>query len=63
MLECGAGTALPTVRHFGEETAARHGGLLVRVNSRESEGPRGTLSIASGAMAALTAIAVRLPNA
>jgi NAD-dependent SIR2 family protein deacetylase len=63
VLECGAGTAIPTVRHFGEETAARHGGVLVRVNLRESEGPRGTISIASGAMAALLAIAERLPSA
>lgn len=63
VLECGAGTAIPTVRHFGEETAARHGGVLVRVNVRESEGPRGTISIASGAMAALTEIAARMPSA
>ncbi len=63
VLECGAGTAIPTVRHFGEEAAARHGGVLVRVNLRESEGPRGTVSIASGAMAALAAIEARLSSA
>jgi NAD-dependent SIR2 family protein deacetylase len=63
VVECGAGTTIPTVRHFGEELAARFGGALVRVNLRESEGPRGTISIGETARAALAAIATRLPRA
>jgi NAD-dependent SIR2 family protein deacetylase len=63
VVECGAGTAIPTVRHFGEELCARQGGKLVRINVRESHGPRGTISLACGALEALDAIAARLPSA
>lgn len=55
VVECGAGRAVPTVRHFGERLAAG-GATLVRVNVREPEGPAGTISIARGAKDALLAI-------
>lgn len=56
VIECGAGTAIPSVRHFGEETVARQGGLLLRINVREPQVPRGHVGLAMGARAALDAI-------
>jgi len=53
VIEMGAGTAIPTVRHLSEEVARRARGTLIRINPRESHGPAGTLSFAVGAMAAL----------
>jgi NAD-dependent SIR2 family protein deacetylase len=35
IVECGAGTGVPTVRLFGEKTAARLGATLLRINLRE----------------------------
>jgi NAD-dependent SIR2 family protein deacetylase len=57
VIECGAGTALPTVRKFSERAAARAGGLLVRINLREPQTPDGAVGLASGALAALRALA------
>lgn len=53
VIECGAGTAVPTVRLSSERVAQRLGGVLVRVNVREPEVPVGHLGIAEGALAAL----------
>ena len=55
IVECGAGKAIPTVRDFGERLQAR-GAILVRINVRDSAGPRGTLSIELGAREALVQI-------
>jgi NAD-dependent SIR2 family protein deacetylase len=55
VLEFGAGTALPTVRRQCERVAQSLG-TLVRVNPRESFGPRGTIELAMGAQAACVAI-------
>lgn len=55
VVELGAGTAIPTIRDLGEDAQDR-GATLIRVNLREAEGPRGTISIAAGARAALQAI-------
>ena len=55
IVEMGAGKAIPTVRHFGE-ALQRQGATLVRINPRESDGPNGTISLASGAKAALEEI-------
>jgi NAD-dependent SIR2 family protein deacetylase len=57
VIECGAGTAIPTVRMTSEEVARQLGATLVRINLREAEGPAGTVSIAGGAGEALAAIA------
>jgi hypothetical protein len=38
VIELGAGTAIPTVRHISEEIAQRLGGTLVRINPREPIG-------------------------
>ena len=55
VIECGAGTAIPTVRDFGERLQ-RAGATLIRLNVRESQGPEGTISIDKGAREALTQI-------
>jgi NAD-dependent SIR2 family protein deacetylase len=55
IIELGAGTAVPTVRSFGERLRAK-GAKLVRVNLRQSEGPAGTLSVPLGAKDALLAL-------
>jgi NAD-dependent SIR2 family protein deacetylase len=56
IVECGAGTAVPTVRAFGEAVAAELSATLIRINVREPEAPSGAISIAAPARAALTAI-------
>jgi NAD-dependent SIR2 family protein deacetylase len=57
VIECGAGTAIPSVRSFGERLAGNFpGALLVRINPREPETPPGHVGITSGALAALQAI-------
>jgi NAD-dependent SIR2 family protein deacetylase len=39
IVECGAGTGVPTVRWTGERLARRHSGVLVRINLREPDVP------------------------
>lgn len=56
IVECGAGGAIPTVRMTCQSAMREHNGTLIRINPRESEGPRGTLSFAVGALAGLNAI-------
>jgi NAD-dependent SIR2 family protein deacetylase len=60
VIECGAGTAVPTVRAFSESLVRRHGARLLRLNVREPHTPPGQIGIAEGAHAALTAIDARL---
>lgn len=62
IVEMGAGKAVPTVRHQCEMLQRHIGATLVRINPRESEGPAGTISIASGALAALTMIEEQLTS-
>jgi len=60
VIELGAGTAIPSVRHFGG-TILRRGGRLVRINPREAEVPTARdAGIAAGALDGLLAIAARL---
>jgi NAD-dependent SIR2 family protein deacetylase len=59
-VECGAGTAVPTVRHFSERLAATGEATLVRINVREPSVPPGQIGIAAGALEALRAIDTRL---
>lgn len=56
IIEMGAGKAIPTVRYASESIR----GTLIRINPRDSDGPQGTLSIASGALEALQAIEDRM---
>ena len=53
IVECGAGTGIPTVRLTGEGLARRPGATLVRINLREAYGPAGALGITAGAREAL----------
>lgn len=56
IIECGAGTAIPTVRRQSEFVAAQCGGALVRINVREPEGPPGTIGLPMTARQGLEAI-------
>lgn len=56
VVEVGAGTAVPTIRRIGQFLVHQHDATLVRVNPREPGGAPGTISLAAGALEALTAI-------
>jgi hypothetical protein len=56
IVECGAGTAVPSVRFFGERTTAAHDATLIRINVREPHAPSGQIELAKPALAALAAI-------
>ncbi len=56
VVECGAGTAVPTVRWMSERVVAATGGTLVRINTREPQVPEGHVGLALGAREALFAI-------
>lgn len=57
VVELGAGTAIPSVRHFSHSVIQSHGGRLVRINPRESAVPTSAdIGIAGGALATLVAI-------
>lgn len=61
VIELGAGTDVPSVRHFCESMSERRGARLVRINPRDphvlpSKGPRRQIGLACGALAALQAI-------
>jgi NAD-dependent SIR2 family protein deacetylase len=60
IVECGAGTAIPTVRHFCEDLADGMSRKLIRINLREPEAPYGQISLAMGALESLGAIDERL---
>jgi NAD-dependent SIR2 family protein deacetylase len=60
VLECGAGTAIPSVRRFCERAASAHGGTLIRINVREPEVPRGGISLPMRALEALRGIEAEL---
>ncbi len=55
VIECGAGTAIPTVRRLGERLA-KAGATLVRINVRESDVPDGHVGLALGAAEATARI-------
>jgi NAD-dependent SIR2 family protein deacetylase len=61
VIELGAGTAIPSVRHFSHGVVQHHGGRLVRINPREPQ-VAGSLDagIAMGALDGLRAIAAAL---
>ena len=56
VVECGAGTAIPTVRLVCEDLAGQHGGTLVRINPREPAIPAGHVALPLGALQALRRI-------
>jgi len=57
VLEIGAGTAIPSVRHFSQRVIHSFGGRLVRINPREFSVPTPLdVGLASGSMACLEVI-------
>ena len=56
VVEVGAGTALPTIRHIGASLQRSHGATLVRVNPDEPQGD-GAVPLRGGAAEVLTALA------
>jgi NAD-dependent SIR2 family protein deacetylase len=56
VIELGAGTAVPSVRHNSERLIARFHAGLIRLNPREPAVPAGQLGLGCGALAGLTAI-------
>jgi len=56
IVECGAGTAVPTVRHASESLVRLPGVSLIRINVRESSVPAGHIGLAMGALEGLRAI-------
>jgi hypothetical protein len=59
MIECGAGTSIPTVRNHCE-ALMRMGATLIRINLREPETPSRGIGVRLGALAALEALDARL---
>ena len=61
IIELGAGTAIPSVRHFSQRVIHEFGGRLIRINPRESDVPsRLDVGLPVGAVAGLDAIAQKL---
>jgi NAD-dependent SIR2 family protein deacetylase len=61
VIEIGAGTAVPSVRHFSQLVVAAHGGQILRLNPREpAVAAAFGIGLAMGALQALQALADRL---
>lgn len=60
LIECGAGTAVPTVRSTMEHLARQYQVPLVRINLDQSHGPKGTISLTGRAQAILEQIQVEM---
>ena len=57
VIELGAGVAIPSVRHFGQQVVQRHGGRMIRINPREPQvASSRDVGLALGALAGLAAI-------
>ena len=54
IIECGAGTGVPTVRITSENIVSRYNATLIRINIREPYGPAGGIGLSMGALDALT---------
>jgi NAD-dependent SIR2 family protein deacetylase len=62
VIECGAGTAVPTVRRKCERIAGRPGGTLIRINPDEAHAPSDAVSLEAGALEVLRAIDARISS-
>jgi NAD-dependent SIR2 family protein deacetylase len=60
VIELGAGTAIPTIRHLGERLGSRFGATVIRINLREPQIAAPHVSLALGALAGLRRIAAQL---
>jgi NAD-dependent SIR2 family protein deacetylase len=56
IIECGAGTGVPTVRMTSENIIRRYNATLIRINTREPQVPTGQIGIPLGALDALNEI-------
>jgi len=56
IVECGAGTAIPTIRYLGERLGRHSGATLVRINPREPQAPAPHLSFPYGSVESLDRI-------
>jgi NAD-dependent SIR2 family protein deacetylase len=61
IVECGAGTAVPSVRQMSERMLARPDTMLVRINLSEAVVPTGQNGLAGGALGILEALAALMP--
>ena len=61
VVECGAGTAVPSVRRMSERLLARPCTKLVRINISEFEVPPGQIGLQGSALEVLEAIAALIP--
>lgn len=59
IVECGAGTAIATVRSMSEGLLSNYDATLIRINVRDPEVPRGQIGLALGARDALSEIDFR----
>ena len=53
VVECGAGTAVPSVRYESEHVVQQYGATLIRINVREPQVPAGQIGLDMGALEAL----------
>jgi len=60
IVECGAGTSVPTIRYLSERLGGRKGATLIRINPREPRVPVPHLSLPCGALEGLRGIAAAL---
>ncbi len=56
VVEVGAGTAVPSIRHISESLVRSHGATLIRINPREYQVPHGQIAIPEGGLKALETI-------
>ncbi len=62
VIEVGAGTAIPSVRHFGQRVMMQHGGRMIRINPQDPQvASADDVGLPITALEALTAIAALLP--
>lgn len=62
IIECGAGTAVPSVRRLSEQLLARPRTRLIRINRDEAAVPAGQVGLADGALAVLQRIGEFIPG-
>ena len=56
VIECGAGTAVPTVRYQSEQIADRFGGTVIRINLRDPQIHSPHIGLSAGAVEVLSLI-------
>jgi len=62
IIECGAGTAVPSVRRLSEQLLTRPHSRLIRINKNEAEVPAGQVGLAGSALSILKRIAECIPG-